>query len=270
MSEIIKAYKGFDKDLKCRNFQYEIGKEYETDNAKVCECGFHACEYPLDVFGYYPPARNRFCEVEQSGVITRKEEKHSSTRIKISAELNIAGLCKAAIDYTRSRCTNECNAQPGEPATAGEYGAATAGSRGAATAGYAGAATAGEYGAATAGSRGAATAGSRGAATAGSRGAATAGEYGAATAGYAGAATAGEYGAATSRGKSSTGDNGVCVARGNNVMVKGGLGSLLVIAEENEGNFSINAWKAVVVDGVKIKADTWYMLVDGELKEAEE
>ena len=246
MSEIIKAYKGFDKDLKCRNFQYEIGKEYETDNAKVCECGFHACEYPLDVFGYYPPARNRFCEVEQSGVITRKEEKHSSTRIKISAELNIAGLCKAAIDYTRSRCTNECNAQPGEPATAGEYGAATAGSRGAATAGYAGAATAGEYGAATAGSRGAATAG----------------EYG--------AATAGEYGAATSRGKSSTGDNGVCVARGNNVMVKGGLGSLLVIAEENEGNFSINAWKAVVVDGVKIKADTWYMLVDGELKEAEE
>ena len=230
MSEIIKAYKGFDKDLKCRNFQYEIGKEYETDNAKVCECGFHACEYPLDVFGYYPPARNRFCEVEQSGVITRKEEKHSSTRIKISAELNIAGLCKAAIDYTRSRCTNECNAQPGEPATAGEYGAATAGSRGAATAG----------------------------------------EYGAATAGYAGAATAGEYGAATSRGKSSTGDNGVCVARGNNVMVKGGLGSLLVIAEENEGNFSINAWKAVVVDGVKIKADTWYMLVDGELKEAEE
>ena len=235
MSNTIKAYKGFDKNLKCRDFQYEIGEEYETDNAKACECGFHACEYPLDVFSYYAPSDSRFCEVEQSGKINKKEEKQSSTKIKIGAELNIAGLCKAAIEYTRSRCTNEYNAEPGKPATAGEYGAATAG--------YAGAATAGEYGAATAG------------------------EYGAATAGNRGAATAGNRGAATSRGKSCTGENGVCVARGNGVMVKGGLGSLLVIAEENKSDYNINNWKAVVVDGEKVKADTWYKLVDGELKE---
>ena len=93
----IKAYKGFDKNLQCRGYQYEIGKEYETDKAEACKCGFHACEYPLDVFNYYHPANSRFCEVEQSGKIHKDGEKQSSTKIKIGAELNIAGLCKAAI-----------------------------------------------------------------------------------------------------------------------------------------------------------------------------
>ncbi|MBE6294259.1 MAG: hypothetical protein E7090_06205, partial [Bacteroidales bacterium] len=158
-TKTIKAYKGFDKNLKCREFQFEIGREYEEAKANACECGFHACEYPLDVFRYYAPADSRFCEVEQSGDIDKKENKTASTKIKIGAELNIAGLVKAAIEYTRSRCTNECNAVPGKPATAGNRGAATAGEYGAATAGYAGAATAGEYGAATAGEYGAATAG---------------------------------------------------------------------------------------------------------------
>ena len=85
-----------------------------------------------------------------------------------------------------------------------------------------------------------------------------------------GAATAGEYGAATSRGKSSTGDYGLSVARGNGVKVKGGLNSVLVIAEENNENFEIREWKAVVVDGEKVKADTWYKLENGELVEVKE
>ena len=63
-NKIIKGYKGFDKDLKCRGFQYEVGKEYETESAEVCEAGFHACEYPLDVFNYYPPAGGKFVEAE--------------------------------------------------------------------------------------------------------------------------------------------------------------------------------------------------------------
>lgn len=116
-------YKGMDKDMKCRGFQYEVGKEYETDKAVACECGFHACEYPLDVFNYYPPAGSRFFEVEQSGELSKNDDdsKVASTKIKIGAELNIAGLVKAAVEYTKERCTQG----EGECAT-GDYGAASA------------------------------------------------------------------------------------------------------------------------------------------------
>lgn len=95
-------------------------------------------------------------------------------------------------------------------------------------------------------------------------------DRGAATAGDRGAATAGDSGAATSRGKSSTGDYGLSVARGNNVKVKGGLNAVLVVAEENNWYCEIKDWKAVVVDGEKVKADTWYKLENGELVEVKE
>ena len=231
MEQKIKAYKAFDKDLSCRGFKYEVGKEYEeTGDIKACKKGFHACPYPLDVFGYYAPARSRFCEVEQSGQIDDSEsDKVCSSKIRIGAELDIRGLVKAAVSFVKERCTNECNAEPGKPATAGN--------RGAATAGY--------------------------------RGAATAGDYGAATAGNSGAATAGDCGAATARGKASTGSNGLSVARGNNVQVKGGIGAILVIAEEMEDTYDIVDWKAVVVDGKIVKADTWYRLENGELVEVD-
>ena len=247
MEQKIKAYKAFDKDLSCRGFKYEVGKEYEeTGDIKACKKGFHACPYPLDVFGYYAPARSRFCEVEQSGQIDDSEsDKVCSSKIRIGAELDIRGLVKAAVSFVKERCTNECNAEPGKPATAGNYGAATAGDRGAATAGDCGAATAGNYGAATAGN------------------------YGAATAGDCGAATAGDRGAATARGKASTGSNGLSVARGNNVQVKGGIGAILVIAEEGEDTYDIVDWKAVLVDGEVVKADTWYRLENGELVEVD-
>ena len=247
MEQKIKAYKAFDKDLSCRGFKYEVGKEYEeTGDIKACEKGFHACPYPLDVFGYYAPAGARFCEVEQSGKIDDSEsDKVCSSKIRIGAELDIRGLVKAAVSYVKERCTNECNADPGKPATAGNYGAATAGDCGAATAGNCGAATAGDCGAATAG------------------------DYGAATAGDYGAATAGNRGAATARGKASTGSNGLSVARGKNVQVKGGIGAILVIAEEKEDTYDIVDWKAVVVDGEVVKADTWYRLENGELVEVD-
>ena len=287
MEQKIKAYKAFDKDLSCRGFKYKVGKEYEeTGDIKACEKGFHACPYPLDVFGYYAPAGSRFCEVEQSGKIDDSEsDKVCSSKIRIGAELDIRGLVKAAVSYVKERCTNEYNAEPGKPAmtgyrgvatagdrgaaTAGNCGVATAGDRGAATAGYRGVAMAGNCGAATAGDRGAATAGDGGAATAGDCGAATAGNYGAATAGNRGAATAGDRGAATARGKASTGSNGLSVARGKNVQVKGGIGAILVIAEEREDTYDIVDWKAVVVDGEVVKADTWYRLENGELVEVD-
>ena len=263
MEQKIKAYKAFDKDLSCRGFKYEVGKEYEeTGDIKACEKGFHACPYPLDVFSYYTPAGSRFCEVEQSGKIDDLEsDKVCSSKIRIGAELDIRGLVKAAVSYVKERCTNEYNAEPGKPAMTGYRGVATAGDRGAATAGNCGVATAGDRGAATAGDGGAATAGDCGAATAGDRGAATAGDRG--------AATAGDGGAATARGKASTGYNGLSVARGENVQVKGGIGAILVIAEERDDTYDIVDWKAVVVDGEVVKADTWYRLENGELVEVD-
>ena len=299
--ETIKSYKGFNVDMTCRGKQYEVGKEYQEDSAVACESGMHACEYPLDCFGYYPPGNSVYHEVEQSGTLSKHgdDSKVASTEMKIGARLDIAGMVKAAIEYTKKRTTTEhtdpnmatagdkgaatagnsgaatagnsgaATAGDKGAATAGNYGAATAGDSGAATAGNSGAATAGDKGAATAGNSGAATAGNYGAATAGNYGAATAGDKGAATAGDSGAATAGNYGAATSRGESASGKNGLAVARGNGVKVKGGMGALLVIAEENDNNYDIKDWKAVIVDGENIKANTWYQLVDGELKEVE-
>ena len=247
MEQKIKAYKAFDKDLSCRGFKYKVGKEYEeTGDIKACEKGFHACPYPLDVFGYYAPAGSRFCEVEQSGKIDDSEsDKVCSSKIRIGAELDIRGLVKAAVSYVKERCTNEYNAEPGKPAMTGYRGVATAGDRGAATAGDCGAATAGY------------------------RGAATAGYRGVAMAGYRGAATAGDGGAATARGKASTGYNGLSVARGKNVQVKGGIGAILVIAEERDDTYDIVDWKAVAVDGEVVKADTWYRLENGELVEVD-
>ena len=194
----IPGYKGFDENMQCRGFQYQEGNTYhEEGNIEACQSGFHFCKYPLDIFKYYSPAKNRFCNVEGFGKVSNDagDTKVAVSDLKVKAEIGISGLVKAAIEYTRKRCTNKCNAKEGEPATAGSYGAAT------------------------------------------------------------------------SRGKSCTGKNGLSVARGNNVRVRGGMGAILVIAEENEDNYNIASWKAVVVDGVNVKPDTWYKLQNGELVE---
>ena len=266
----MKMYKGFDKDLKCRDFQYEIGKTYEEPTADLCNRGFHACERPLDVFRYYYPGKmSRYCEVNLDDVSDQKDDdsKRCSKKIAVKAEIGITGIVKAQIKYVKKHTTMEYT-DP-KQATAGWYGAATAGESGAATAGEYGAATAGESGAATAGRYGAATAGEYGAATAGWYGAATAGWYGAATAGEYGAATAGESGAATSRGSVSVGGNGCGLVRGENVKIKGGMGAILVIAVENDEDCGIKEWKAIVVDGENIKPDTWYTLKNGKLVEVD-
>ena len=95
----MKLYKGFDKDLKCRGFQYEIGKEYKEEKADLCHKGFHACENPLDTFGYYKPGDgSRYCEVELDEVSDQKDgsdTKRCGKVIKIGAELDVAGICKA-------------------------------------------------------------------------------------------------------------------------------------------------------------------------------
>lgn len=117
-NKTIKAYKGFNKDLTCRGFQYEVGKEYEHDGeVNACKSGFHACEAPLDCFGYYALGESVFHEVELSGETSRDfdDTKVAARHIKIGARLDIAGICKAQFDFVKSRCTKE-------PSTAGYKG----------------------------------------------------------------------------------------------------------------------------------------------------
>ena len=100
----MKSYKGFDKKLKCRDFQYEIGKEYEMDGEiKVCSRGFHACESPFDVFDHYTMIDSRFCEVEQDGNISKEDRgtKICSSKIKIKAELKLADMINLGVEWLK-------------------------------------------------------------------------------------------------------------------------------------------------------------------------
>lgn len=128
----MKAYKGLDKDLKCRDFQYEVGGEYTEDKAELCNSGFHACEYPLDCFSYYPPTNSRFCEVELDEV---SDERHSddskvcAKKIKIGAEIGIAGLIKATFEYVKSHCITDKQGEDCTALTGGDLSALTGGYR---------------------------------------------------------------------------------------------------------------------------------------------
>lgn len=100
----IKSYKGFDKNLKCRDFQYEIGKEYEMDEEiKMCNRGFHACESPFEVFDHYSMIGSRFCEVEQDGNISKEDRgtKICSSKIKIKAELKLADMINLGVEWLK-------------------------------------------------------------------------------------------------------------------------------------------------------------------------
>ena len=100
----IKSYKGFDKNLRCRDFQYKIGGIYEMDGEiKVCSRGFHACESPLEVFDYYPMIGSRFCEVEQDGNISKEDRgtKICSSKIKIKAELKLADMINLGVEWLK-------------------------------------------------------------------------------------------------------------------------------------------------------------------------
>ena len=250
MAEVIKSYKGFNKDMTCRGFQYEEGKEYEEETADVCHSGFHACEHPLDCLGYYSPNESVYHEVEQSGEFDRGEDdsKVASTKIKVGVRLDVAGLVKAAIDFTMSRVKKEarsdedcgassatgyCGASSatgycGASSATGDYGASSAtGDYGASSAtGYCGASSATGYcGASSAtGNCGASSAtGYKGASSAtGYKGASSAtGDYGASSAtGNCGASSATGYkGASSATGykgaSSATGDYGASSATGN-------------------------------------------------------
>ena len=104
----LKGFKGFDKDMKCQGFKYEVGKSYETPEAVLCEKGFHFCEHPLDVFDYYPPNINRFAEVEGDGSVVKQKNGDSKvccTHINIGGELNLSAMINAAVKFVFDRPT---------------------------------------------------------------------------------------------------------------------------------------------------------------------
>ena len=138
------GFKGFDSNLRCRDKQYEVGQTYEEPEAKLCEKGLHFCEHPLDCFGYYPPAENRFAEIDAEEVSdeTSDDTKRVARRITIKAELSLKGLVDAAVKFVFDRVKWDK-----EDKATGDRGAASAtGDRGAASAtGYQGAASATGY-----------------------------------------------------------------------------------------------------------------------------
>ena len=247
------VYKGTDKDMKCRGFQFELGKEYEETEAVLCEKGFHGCEYPLDVFTYYTPADSRFFVADLDGVTDETESddtKRVGTKIKLKAEIGIAGIVKAAVEYIKEKAESSKN-QTGDRSAAtntGYYSAAT-------NTGYYSAATnTGDWSAAT-------NTGNCSAAT-------NTGYYSAATnTGYCSAATnTGNCSAATVDGKAS-----IAIVTGFDSKASGTIGCWLVLTERggwNGDTYPIKEVRAVKVDGEIIKPWVFYKLENGEVVEA--
>ena len=127
MTNKVISYKGFDKDLKCRDFQFEVGKTYTHSGAViVCESGFHACENPWDVLSYYNIADSRFCVVEQSGDLQRHgdDSKIASASITIQAELKLPEFVKTCVDWLIKTCSADAEVDSGNAsqlAASGDY-----------------------------------------------------------------------------------------------------------------------------------------------------
>lgn len=299
------AYKGFDKDLRCRGFQYEVGKTYEEKEARVCETGFHACENPLNVLQYYPPCYgNRYCEVEQDGEFSdnRDDSKIASTKIKISNEISLEELIQAAMDKTGEsecysvntgdhtvaenveNCSIALNKGYGSIATnAGHYSLATT------IKDFTIAANTGDYSVALGQSRHSI------AANVGDGSATLSDGYrsiAANTGNCSAAISYGEDSVAINTGNQSTAINkaiasvalnigvraeasvteegSIAIATGIQSKAKGALGSAIVLVKRTTWNgyvYPLNNIKAAIVDGEKIKADTWYILRNGEFVE---
>ena len=250
--KVIKSYKGFDKDLQCRGFQYEVGKEYDMDGEiKCCNRGFHACKSPLEVWDYYDMLNSRFAEVEQSGKIDEEEKstKICSSRIKIKAELKLADIINIGVEWLKNVTSpskvktngalNDNGDRKKQIGSSGDY--AKIGSSG--------------YSAKIGSSGYSAKIGSSG--------------Y------YAKIGSSGDSAQIGSSGDyakiDSTGDDSVIMCAGNKSKAKAKIGSWITLAEwewSDEKNRNIPVCvKTEYVDGENIKADTWYKLENGKFVE---
>ena len=256
----IKSYKGFDKNLKCRDFQYEIGKEYEMDGEiRVCNRGFHACESPFEVFDHYSMIGSRFCEVEQDGNISKEDRgtKICSSKIKIKAELKLADMINLGVEWLKEITSPEKiktsikDNSSGDDAQIGSSGyGAQIGSSG----NYAKIGSSGNY----------AQIGSSGDdAKIGSSG------------NYAKIGSSGNYAQIGSSGDDakidSTGESCVIMCAGINSVAKASKGSWITLSEwsysDKKQRYIPVCVKTEFVDGKKIKADTYYKLEGGVFKE---
>ena len=274
-----KCYKGFNPDMTCRDFQYEEGKEYETDRANLCECGFHACEAPLDVFGYYPPVNdkgelNRFHEVELEEISDEKSDdtKVVAKKIKIGAELNFFGLAKAHVEWVKSRVEKDKTAS----STGFQSVATNTGGRSVATnTGFQSVAT-NTGGQSVASSTGflsvASSTGDQSVAT--NTGclsvASSTGDYSVATStGFQSVATNTGYQSVAT----STGEDSIAVAWGIDSKAMAAMGSYIVIADwrwnEKKAEWKFRGAKMHVVDGKTIKPNVFYKLENGKFVEVE-
>ena len=245
MKKEIIAYKGFDESLKCRDYQYEIGKTFEHDGAvKACESGFHACEYPLDVFSYYPPSSSRFAIVKMYGETSKDgdDTKIASAKITIETEIKLPEMINRAVDWIK----NKINWSDDNTSNTGYQSAAT-------NTGYQSAATnTGDWSAAT---------------NTGNRSAAT-------NTGYQSAATnTGNQSAATNTGNWSaaevSGHGSIAITTGHDSKSKADNGGAIVCVYR-DCNGDLMHIKASKVGENGIKANTWYTLdANGEFVEVE-
>jgi len=226
-SEVIVSIKGFDANLACRGFQFEIGKSYEhAGKVVVCKSGFHACENPLDVFGYYPPGPSRYAIVTQNGKLARHDNdtKIASARITIDAELKLPDVIARAVKWVIDHATAE---EGGKHVEGDQSAASSTGSRSAASS------TGDQSAASSTGSQSAAS-----------------------STGYQSAASSTGYRSAAS----STGDQSAAMSSGENGRVRGVKGCALFLVYRNPRTLDIeHAWAGIVGrDG--IEPLIWYTL----------
>ena len=243
MSEnVITSYKGFDKNMECRGFKYEVGKEYEMDGEiKCCNRGFHACKSPIEVWDYYDMLNSRFAEVEQSGKIDEEEKstKICSSRIKIKAELKLDDIINIGVEWLKD-ITSPSKIKEDGVLNDNGYRRKQIGSSG-----------------------DSAKIGSSGdSAKIGSSG------------DYAKIGSSGDYAQIGSSGDyaqiDSTGEDSVIMCAGNESKAKAKVGSWITLAEwkwSDEKNRNVPVCvKTEYVDGENIKADTWYQLKNGKFE----
>ena len=301
MSEkVIKSYKGFDKNMQCRGFQYEVGKEYEMDGEiKCCKQGFHACKSPMEVWDYYDMLSSRYAEVEQSGKIDKEENstKVCSSHIKIKAELKLADIINIGVEWLKDitspskvKTDGELNdngdrrKQIGSSGNSAQIGSSGDYAKIGSSGDYAQIGSSGDY--AQIGSSGnSAQIGSSGnSAQIGSSGdyaqIGSSGDYAkiSSSGNSAQIGSSGNYAKIGSSGNSaqidSTGEDSVIMCAGNNSKAKAKVGSWITLAEwkwSDEKKRNVPACvKTEYVDGENIKADTLYQLKNGKFVEVSE